>query len=774
MQAFAQIELSGSVIEKQTGEPLPSATILQDGTYRGTVTNAEGKFTLTVDSFPATLIIRYIGFDSMRFEVYGLEDLPVKAELEPSITELGEIIVTDKDPGLSIMERVIERKKIWRESLQSYKVSAYTRQSLSNDTSIVSILESSSVAFWDRERGHREVQLSRIQTANFSEDQNFAGVRYQPNFYDDNIEIAGYNMVGITHPNATSFYHFRLMETQQMDGKPLYKIEVIPRRGRQPLFEGTAWVLGRNYALLEVDLKPNDVVNFPPPVQDFDLSYKQQFSNFGGQYWLPVDMRVEGLIRIAMIGLRFPAIQFRQSSRLTDYEINISLPDSIYQNTNELIRADSLYSSEKKQPLEPIPLTTEEELAYENIDSTATLEEIFKPEGFLARAVDSGENDDENGFLSGAGDLFPQGISFRGRYNRMDGLHIGLGYGRTFNDTGFRFNAFGGHSFHSNLWDYGLTVKQRLIETQGTTIRLETGYKNTTDTRYSSNLYGTGLTGLVTVLGGVDYFDYYRNKKLYAGLNILNLLQKTDVTVFANREKQSTFHKLAVENYSLFGWHKTRRINPAISDGTLHSLKTELKINEQSNDFGISGGRQIILSAEFSSDSFGSDFNFTKLDASLDWNFQTFYKRRLFANSLDFHLSAGTSFGTLPLQKYGIIDGTLNKFTPFGVLRTRKFLPYEGTDYWLATAEHNFRTIPFEILGLDWLVDNGWGIILFGGAGETNAEKNQGLPELMLTGGIHSEAGISLNSVFGILRIDFAKRLDKPGTFIGVSLPRYF
>jgi len=42
------------------------------------------------------------------------------------------------------------------------------------------------------------------------------------------------------------------------------------------------------------------------------------------------------------------------------------------------------------------------------------------------------------------------------------------------------------------------------------------------------------------------------------------------------------------------------------------------------------------------------------------------------------------------------------------------------------------------------------------------------------TQGIHTEAGISLNSIFGIARLDFAKRLDASGFYIGFSVPRYF
>ncbi|MDR9409695.1 MAG: carboxypeptidase-like regulatory domain-containing protein, partial [Balneolaceae bacterium] len=196
--AFSQTDIEGTVYDAQSGETLPSATVLLEGTYRGTITNTEGHFSITVDELPATLQIRYIGYESARIEISQETSLPIDIELNVSVTELGEIVVTEEDPGLSIMERVIARKQIWRENLDTYQAEAYTRQILSNDTSIVSITESSSIVYWDSEEGHREIQVSRRQTSNMSEDQNFAGVNYQPNFYDDNVEIAGYRIVGIT------------------------------------------------------------------------------------------------------------------------------------------------------------------------------------------------------------------------------------------------------------------------------------------------------------------------------------------------------------------------------------------------------------------------------------------------------------------------------------------------------------------------------------------------------------------------------------------------
>jgi len=770
---FSQVEVTGRITDKSSGETLPAAAVILDGSYRGTISNSDGFFTINVDSLPVTLTVRFLGYHQKKITVNDESELPLLIELSPSVTEMAEIVVTDQDPGLSIMEMVIERKKIWRQALQNYKVSAYTRQSISNDTSIVSISESSSIAYWDQERGHKEVQLTQQQTTNMTADQNFSGVRYMPNFYDDNIEVAGYNIVGITHPDATSFYNFTLAETQEFDSKPLYKIEFTPRKKLQPTFTGTAWVLGRDYALLEVDLKPNEVVDFPPPVQEFDLSYRQQFSNYGGSYWLPVDMRIEGKVKIGMIGFRMPAVQFRQVSTLSGYEVNTAIPDSVFRDSDDFARINENQNDSVYADIERIPLTEEESLAYSTIDSTDTIEKAFQAEGFLARAIESSDEREQNGPFSSIAEVLPGGLSPTLRYNRMDGFHAGMKYKNDLFGGKSTISGFGGYSINSSFWDYGAGLRQQVLRAGNISLYTDFRYAVETESRYPSLLYSLGMNSFSTVLGGIDYFDYFRKESVSAGFGVDEIVPKTDISFSFNHELHRSFDQNTMQDYSLFGWHDNRRVNPAIDDGKLQSLSFSTAINKQQNTFGVTGRRQLLIEIEWSDESLGSDYNFINYRASADWNLQTFFKRRVFANTLDLHFSGGLSQGNVPIQKFGAIDGSINRFTPFGTLRTRQYMPYEGTRHWLAVAEHNFRTIPFEWLGLQWFADRGWGVIVFGGAGHTYADRNL-YDGNMLTNGTHTEAGISLNSILGILRVDFAKRLDQPGTFIGVSVPRYF
>ncbi len=770
---YAQHQIEGIVSDRETGDLLPSATILYEGTMRGTIANLEGEFSIQIDQYPAVLVIRYIGYESARIELDEPPEKQLNVELKPSVTEMEEIVVTDRDPGLTIMEKVIERKKIWRANLQTYEVDAYTRQVLQNDTSIVSILESKTRSFWDSEMGHREIQLYQRETSNINEDQNFAGVRFLPNFYDDNIEIAGFDVVGITHPNALDFYEFTLLETLQVDGKPVYKIDVIPARRLHPLFEGTVFVLGEEYALLEVDLKPNRVVNFPPPVQDFNLSYQQQFSNYGRDFWLPVDMRIDGMIRVAMVGLRFPPMHFRQTSRLSDYKVNVELPDSLFQKDEQFTKAEP--DSAARITEEMIPLTEQEKIAYATIDCTNTLEDSFKPEGFLAKMANTDE-DESDGL--GLGKILPNGLGFAGRFNRADGFNAGLRYDQHFDNAGLNGSIFANYSFHSQMTDYGANALKRLAGNPGNReLFLKASFATQTEYRFEQSMYNRYMNSIQAVVGGTDYFDYYHSDHIRGGFEIRRLLPHLNVSAMINHQKDSSVKTNAesVYDYSLFGWHDKRPLNPEIYDGNINSLQFRINYNTRtSSDFGISGNREFSIGVEHSGEHLSSDFNFTNVSITADWNLETFFRRRIFSNALDFHLEAGHAFGELPPQKFGAVDGSMSRFTPFGTLKTRNQRPYEGDTYWLVTAEHNFRSIPFELLGIYGLADKGWGIILFGGAGYAKTDSSDLSYIPAVTDGIHSEAGISLNSIFGVLRLDVAKRIDAPGTYIGFSVPRYF
>lgn len=774
----AQKTISGIVTDAENGETLPAASIHIENTYRGTITNENGAYILSIPdtSLPATVEVRFMGYESQRRTISDSSESTQDFRLTPSVYEMEAITVTDEDPAVRIMREVIRRKKEWRAKLNTYRAEAYTRQVLSNDTAIVSITESASEVFWDKKQGHREVHKSKRQTANIEEGQNFAGVSYLPNLYDDDIELSGFEVVGVTHPDALNFYDFKLLAQRKLDDRTVYEIEVIPARSLQPLFRGTIYVLDEVYALLQVDLKPNDVVKFPPPVRSFDTSYRQQYNTFGGDYWLPVDMRIEGEIKVKMVGLEFPMIHFRQISQISDYEINIPLPDSLYEKDQTFtvdsaaISNDSLLAGADNR----VPLSVEEEKAYAELDSTQTLEEALKPTGFLADLMD----DEEDGGSALFGRLEISGeITPRLRYNRVDELHAGLKY--KINPIE-RWSVHGmvGYSTGYDSWAYGFGSRYNF---QAGAVRLGMGiaYEKDTSPRYMSSIYKPGYTVFSNLLGDRNYFDYFRKKSWHLTSHIRYRPADLSATIGFNLEDHTS---LTVNSaYDLAGSDRIPRFNPPIDEGRLQSLDIEWGYNlNEDYSLGALPFRKLSFSVEHSSSALGSDFSFTRYQTHLNWSFPTFYQRRFLPNTLDLQLTAGTFDGDLPLQKLGAIDGTLGIFSPYGGLKGMRGRPYEGEKYVSFIAEHNFRSIPFEALGLKPLVDWNLGLIIYGGVGKTwiSRERQEELwnnhsYRLNSTDDIHYEVGVSLNGVLDLFRIDFTRRLDQSGFFIGIGVTRF-
>lgn len=95
--AHAQIAISGSVTDANTGESLIGVTIMIEGTQQGTITDINGRFTLNVPTRNAVIVCSYIGYSSVRIEVGDTRQFAI--DLSPEVSELGEVVVTAQARG---------------------------------------------------------------------------------------------------------------------------------------------------------------------------------------------------------------------------------------------------------------------------------------------------------------------------------------------------------------------------------------------------------------------------------------------------------------------------------------------------------------------------------------------------------------------------------------------------------------------------------------------------------------------------------------------------
>lgn len=61
-EAYAQSQTITGVVKDQTGEPLIGVNVMEKGTTNGSITDVDGKYSLTVNGSKAIVTFSYIGY----------------------------------------------------------------------------------------------------------------------------------------------------------------------------------------------------------------------------------------------------------------------------------------------------------------------------------------------------------------------------------------------------------------------------------------------------------------------------------------------------------------------------------------------------------------------------------------------------------------------------------------------------------------------------------------------------------------------------------------
>jgi TonB-linked SusC/RagA family outer membrane protein len=89
--AFAQARTVSGKVTGSSGEALPGVTVMVKGTDRGTVTDIDGDYRISVNNEDAVLLFSFIGYETQEIPVNGLSE--VNTTLAESATQLDEIVV---------------------------------------------------------------------------------------------------------------------------------------------------------------------------------------------------------------------------------------------------------------------------------------------------------------------------------------------------------------------------------------------------------------------------------------------------------------------------------------------------------------------------------------------------------------------------------------------------------------------------------------------------------------------------------------------------------
>ncbi len=258
-------QISGKIVDEETSEPLPYATIGIIHRGRGTVTNLNGDFILSVgpEQIDDTLAVSYLGYITRRLPVRSLPGNIMTITMERDFIPIPEVIIRVQDP-LQILTRTVSaipanygtvpamltgfyregtyRRKepqIYSEAVVRVWKSPYAR-SLLNDQ--IKVVRSRKIENLEA-RDTLAVRLKAGLNATLSLD----GIRHLFDFLD---------------PHSFSAYEYHLRDIVTIDEQSAWVISFRQREWvDEPLMQGDLYISTDNYSLIlaEFEVSPHHV-----------------------------------------------------------------------------------------------------------------------------------------------------------------------------------------------------------------------------------------------------------------------------------------------------------------------------------------------------------------------------------------------------------------------------------------------------------------------------------------------------------------------------------
>ena len=569
--------ISGKISNSQTGEPIDRVNIRVAGTTRGTITNHDGSFVLSMPEGNYVLIFSYIGCQRDSLRISLTKNIACNMKLEPAEIILPEVLTIAEDPAYAIIREAIKKKHELAKLLNSFSFKAFTREKFSRDTSIAGITESYTDGYWHRGDTLREVVTQKHMTTNLPDVGMIASVGKIVNFTDDTIPLVGFKFIGPVAENALDYYNYKLLRTFRKNHVEIYEISVVPQSRIVPLFQGNISIADSTYAVIGIDVRPNEAFHFPF-VNDIMVDYNQKYALYDEKFWMPTDISTVLGGKIGILGLSFPKIKLEQTSVIYDYQINTAIADSILKKHPLVV--DSLaakYDTTFWNAHRVLPLTFVEEKAYATLDSTQTLAKQFKPEGATASVVNVSK------YLS-----LLRYVDIR--YNRVEGFFIGGNYSYVSGSTirrieilssgevnnisatsGWRVNAAAGYGLTDKIlkWRFGGEYPLDKGNTVSAGLDVYRDLAHFPDGDY----YPAFLNSIFSLFGCSDYWDYY----MAYGWNVLVTVKpfgRTSIALSLLSENQTTVQKNT--DFSILSFRNTYRFNPSILEGQMRCLTLKL------------------------------------------------------------------------------------------------------------------------------------------------------------------------------------------------------
>jgi len=406
--------IRGTVIDKETKEPLPFVAVAFPGTSIGTTTDFDGKYELSTQFATASLEISFIGYTTSTVPVKLGERQVVDVELaSEAITFDTDVVVKAKkkryrkknNPAVDLMRKVIDQKK--DNSLEQYDYYEYDKYEkveldINNitdkfrgrkafkkfqfifdyvDTSEVNgkpylpifLQEIDAKVYYSKEKDKKREYREAIKATKLENHLDEESVTTIMDYLYDDIDIYGGSTILMGNqftmplsPIALDFYRFYIIDTIDYEGKKVIDMAFIPKVKGNFGFNGNLYIaLDSTYQLLKVSMGVVDDINLNF-VQD--LLIEQDFSEGPNGKYIVAREKIVVDYNLTKKGI---GAFGQRTAQYFNHKFNEPQPDEIYDVPEFVVEKKGARKTDEDywQVNRPVALSEKEEGVYQMIDT---------------------------------------------------------------------------------------------------------------------------------------------------------------------------------------------------------------------------------------------------------------------------------------------------------------------------------------------------------------------------------------------------------------------
>jgi hypothetical protein len=403
--------LSGVILDIQSGERVPFASMRLVKNGYGKLSDSAGGFTFRFEQWPRdTLQISYVGFQTFSLilndSLYSRrknDSLFVVVNLLRG-NYINEVVVSRKvDFGLLLWRKIVKHKesndryrfhnfsyelynkleldlnKINRERMENVKllkpfgfILNNIDSSESNPFLPIYITETLSDYYYERDPLKRREEIKGSKTVglnNESVSKYLGGMEQNIDFYNNFIPVFDKRFASPLSNNGDYYYRYKIVDTQYVNSRRLLHLIFTPKRKGENTFEGDCWVHDSSFAIQKMTLRlgPSANVNFVE-----ELTLIEEFTLINDTTWFLskdrfiVTLTALGKNRMGVIGRKtttYKNIIYNDSSVTRALEKN-KLQEEILFTENSRERSDSFWLRYRHEEL-----TKDEKAVYKMMDT---------------------------------------------------------------------------------------------------------------------------------------------------------------------------------------------------------------------------------------------------------------------------------------------------------------------------------------------------------------------------------------------------------------------